>query len=72
MIRYVILDVTKRNHLDLNICEISMLRGTSTTSGGGYLRLVYDAGVSEPVTASFFLAERNWDYDLQAFDGITV
>ena len=44
----------------------------STTSGGGYLRLVYDAGAGYPVTASFFLAERSWDYDLQAFDGIIV
>jgi len=44
----------------------------STTAGGGYLCLVYDAGAGEPVTASFFLAERSWDYDLQAFDGIIV
>lgn len=44
----------------------------STTSDGGYLRLVYVAGAGEPLTASFSLAERSWDYDLQAFDGIIV
>lgn len=44
----------------------------STTSGGGYLRLVYEAGAGGPVTASFFLSEQSWDCDLQAFDGIIV
>jgi hypothetical protein len=33
---------------------------------------VYDAGTGEPVTASFFLVEQSWDYDLQEFDGIIV
>lgn len=70
MIRYVILDVKKDNHLYLNICEISMLYPRLLCCV--YLRLVHDAGAGEPVTASFFLAERSWDYDLEAFDGIIV
>ena len=71
MIRYVILDVTKDSHSELSVWEISTYV-VSTTSGGGYLRVVYDAGAGKPLTASFFLAGRSWDYDLQAFDGIIV